>query len=134
MADGVFPGLEETLPEPHLVHQEEEGAAPFLDGLVEIGVLERIGPGPAASKIIDRRGDDLHQVRQGLPHPEVQVKGYLRGNHSQLLVAPVKKKEIQMAAVFQGIDHGSLAGQVTQPLQIARVHRDPFEERVQGIA
>ena len=24
MADGVFPGLEETLPEPHLVHQKEE--------------------------------------------------------------------------------------------------------------
>jgi hypothetical protein len=134
MADGVFPGLEETLPEPHLVHQEEEGAALFLDGLVEIAILERIGPGPAAGKIIDRGGDDLHQVRQGLPHPEVQVEGHLRGNHSQFQVAPVKKEEIQMAAVFQGIDHGSLAGQVTQPLQIARLHRDPSEERIQGIA
>ena len=87
---------------------------------MEIAILERIGPGPAAGKIIDRGGDDLHQVRQGLPHPEVQVKGHLRGNHPQLLVAPVEKKEVQMAAVFQGIDHCSLAGQVTQPLQIAR--------------
>jgi len=78
MADGVFPGLEEPLPEPYLVHQEEEGAAPFLNGLLEIAILERIGPGPAAGKIIDRGGDDLHQVRQGLPHPEVQVEGHLR--------------------------------------------------------
>ncbi len=134
MADGVFPGLEETLPEPYLVHQEEEGAALFLDRLVEIAVLERIGPGPAPGKIIDGGGDDLHQVGQGLPHPEVQVKGHLRGNHSQLLVAPVEKEEVQVAAVFQGIDHGALAGQVPEPLQIARVHRDPFEERVQGVA
>ncbi len=120
MADGVFPGLEETLPEPHLVHQEEEGAALFLDRLVEIAVLERIGPGPAPGKIIDGGGDDLDQVGQGLPHPEVQVKGHLRRNHSQLLVAPVEKEEIQVAAIFQGIDHGALAGQVPEPLQIAR--------------
>ena len=103
---------------------------------MEIAILERIGPGPAASKIIDRGGDDLHQVGEGLPHPQVQVKGHLRGDNSQLLVAPVKKEKIQMTAVFQSINHCSLAGQVTQPLQesAARMHRDSFEERVQGTA
>ena len=134
MADGVFPGLEEALPEPHLVHQEEQRAALFLEGLEEIAVLEGVGPGPAAGEIIDRGGDDLHQVGEGLPHPQVQVEGHLRGHHPQLLIAPVEKEKIQVAAVLQGIDHRSLAGQFPQALQIAGVHRHPGEERVQGIA
>ena len=78
--------------------------------LQEIAVLERIGPGPAAGKIIDGGGDDLHQVGEGLPHPQVQVEGHFRGHHPQLLVAAVKKEEVQMAAVFQGIDHRPLSG------------------------
>ena len=110
VADGVFPGFEEPLPEAHLVHQEEQGAAPLLEGLEEIAVLEGIGPGPAAGKIVEGGGDDLHQVGEGLPHPQVEIEGHLGGLDPQLLVAAVKKEEIQVAAILQGINHRPLSG------------------------
>jgi hypothetical protein len=85
-------------------------------------------------KIIDRSGDDLNQMGQGLPYPQVQVKGHFRGYHPQFLITPVKEQKVYMAAVFQGINYCSLLRELLQPFQMAGVHRNPFEERVQGIA
>ena len=79
MADGVFPGLQETLPETHLIHQEEQRAPLLLEGFEKIAILERVGPGSAAGEIIDRGGNYLHQVGKGLPHPQIEVEGHLRG-------------------------------------------------------
>jgi len=82
MADGVFPGLEKTLAETHLVHQKHQGAAFFPEHPVEIAVLKGIGPGAAPGEIVQGGGDDLDQVGKRLPHPEVEIEGHFRGHYS----------------------------------------------------
>ena len=84
--------------------------------------------------MIEGGGDDLHQMKEGLPHPQVEIEGHLRGHHPQVLVAAVKEEEIEMAAIFERINHRALLGQFLEALQIAGVNLDPGERGVQGMA
>ena len=121
------------MPKTHLVHQEQQGAPLFLQDAQKIAVLEGVGPGALAGEIIQGGRDDLDQVGEGLEYPQIEVEGDLGYGGPQFPVAAVEKQEVQGAAIFQGIDHHPLLGELLQAVDELGLHRHLVEEGVQGV-